>query len=200
MSSTSNSKKSWLRRNKLHFLVGVPLLSFILSPFPFGCGMIYSIEDNLRGHPEGPHGTQPPTFVGLWIRDELVPYDFFGQAFFLMSDGQLAGISGMTSRRWHFDNSSLFVDSISHCGNCYQGNVTSEYTTNFVGADQMLITNRNKLAKRGIAGTYRRFKITAALKLKMSQLSSSKNDDESFNARFVLEVIEQFDNLSNRKR
>ncbi len=83
MSPDSKFRKSWLFRNKLYFIIGFPLLSCGLSPFPFGCGLIYSIGDSLRGHPQGPHGTQPISFVGLWIRDESVPYDFVGQSFFL---------------------------------------------------------------------------------------------------------------------
>ncbi len=198
MSPDSKFRKSCLFRNKLYFIIGFPLLSFGLSPFPFGCGLIYSIGDSLRGHPQGPHGTQPISFVGLWIRDLSIPYDFVGQSFFLMSDGQFAGAPGMTRRCWHFDNSHLFVDSVSLCGNCYHGNVTNEYTTKFVGTDQLLITNQNKSAKKGIAGLYRRFKITSSLKLDLDRLKDSPDENQSFKARSVLNAIEHFENLSSR--
>ncbi len=115
-----------------------------------------------------------------------------------MTDGQFAGAPGMTLRRWHFDNSHLFVDSVSLCGNCYHGNVTNEYTTKFVGTDQLLITNQNKSAKKGIAGLYRRFKITSALKLDLDRLKDSPDENQSFKARSVLNAIEHFENLSSR--
>ncbi|MEI7985204.1 MAG: hypothetical protein WCI55_06215 [Armatimonadota bacterium] len=189
---------SWLYRNKLVFIIGLPLLSCGLSPFPFGCGLIYSIGDTLRGHPQMPHGTQPPSYVGLWIRDEFVQFDFVGQSFYLMSDGKFVGIAGMTRRCWHFDNSHLFVDSVSLCGNCYQGNVTTKYTTQFIDSDQLLITNQNKNAEKGISGHYRRFKITAALKSNLNRLKESPDEDKSFKARSVLYAIEGFENLSNQ--
>ncbi|HXH60755.1 MAG TPA: hypothetical protein VNI20_05295, partial [Fimbriimonadaceae bacterium] len=44
-------------------LVSIVLLYF-LAPWP-GLGMIYSITDPLRGHPDSRHGTQPSKFVGL---------------------------------------------------------------------------------------------------------------------------------------
>jgi len=191
---------TWLGKNKWYFIVGVPLLSFALAPFPLGCGMIYPIRDTLRGHPQGTHGTQPQNFVGLWIREETVIYDFLGQAFYLMPDGRIAGMMGMTETRWHFDDDCLFTDSVSHCGNCYQGNVTDVHTIEFVGADQMIVTNKDKNAERGIAGKYRRVDITSALKSEMNSLEDSSNDVERFKSRTVLRVIEQFENLSKLKR
>src|SRR5438105_5040543 len=117
MSSDSRLRKSRRGRNKMYFIIGVPLLCIALAPFPLGLGMIYPIRDILRGHPQWPHGAQPLNFVGLWIRDESVMYDFVGQAFYLMPDGRFAGLSGMTERRWHFDKNYLFIDSVSRCGN-----------------------------------------------------------------------------------
>jgi hypothetical protein len=178
----------------------VPLLCFVLLPFPIGCGLIYPIRDVLRGHPAGTHGSQPQKFVGLWIRDETVEFDFLGQAFYLMPDGRLAGLTGMTERRWHFDNNCLFVDSVSRCGNCYSGNVTTEHTISFSGEGKMFVTNKNKAAKRGIAGNYRRAEITGDLKAEMSRLSRSANDDESFRARMVLRAVEMFEGLSKLER
>lgn len=189
----------WLGRNKWCFIVGVPLLCFALAPFPLGCGMIYPISDTLRGHPQGPHGAQPQNFVGLWIRDEAVMYDFLGQAFYLMPDGRFAGMGGMTERRWHFDDNCFFIDSVSRCGNCYQGNVTDEHTIRFIGADQLFVTNRDEDANRGIAGKYRRVEINGALKSEMSRLKDSVNEGESFKAHTVLRALEQFELLSKLK-
>jgi len=191
---------NWICRKKWHFIVGVPLFSYALAPFPLGCGMIYPIRDTLRGHPERPHGTQPQNLVGLWIRDEPVMYDFLGQSFYLMPDGKFAGMSGMTVRRWHFDDSRLFIDSVSRCGNCYQGNVTTDHTIRFVGADYLFVTNRDMNAKRGIRGKYRRIEVDSALKSEMSRLQDSPDEGESFKARTVLGAIEQFETLSSLKR
>jgi hypothetical protein len=196
MSSVSQLRKSWLARNKIVFIVGVPLLCFALAPFPLGCGMIFPIRDSLRGHPEGPHGAQPGKFVGLWIRDETVMHDFVGQALYLMPDGRFAGMPGMTVRRWHFDNGRLFIDSVSRCGNCYQGNVTTEHTIKFVGADQLFVTNGNKNAKRGVAGKYRRVEITGSLESELSRLKESTDEGVIFKAHTVERVIGHFENLS----
>jgi hypothetical protein len=176
------------------------LFCFALAPFPLGLGMIYPIRDHLRGHPEGPHGTQPRNFVGLWIREESVKYDFLGQAFYLMPDGRFAGMPGMTKRRWHFDDDCLYIDSVSLCGNCYQGNVTSEHTIKFIAADHLLVTNRNMNVKRGITGQYRRVEITDAFKSELSRLEESSDEGESFKARSALRAIEQFEILSKLAR
>lgn len=197
MSSTSKLW-NWISRNKWYLIVGVPLLSFALAPFP-GCGMIYPITDNLRGHPERRHGTQPQNLVGFWVRDESVMYDFLGQAFYLMPDGRFAGMQGMTVRRWHFDDNLLSVDSVSRCGNCYRGNVTTEYSVRLVDGDQMFVTNRDKNANRGISGKYRRVEVNSALQSAMSRLQDSPNEGESFKARMVLKAIEQFDQMSKLK-
>jgi hypothetical protein len=85
MPSATNFR-SWISKTKWYFIRGVPVLAFALAPFPIGCGAIYPVVDTLRGHPEGTHGHQPSNFVGLWIRDESVMYDFRGQAFYLMAD------------------------------------------------------------------------------------------------------------------
>jgi len=187
---------TWLGRSKWYFIIGVPLICFALIPFPIGCGMIYPITDRLRGHPEGPHGSHPQRFAGLWIRDESVEFDFLGQAFYLMPDGRFAGMPGMTQRRWHFDDGCLFIDSVSRCGNCYQGNVTTEHMVTFNGATKMLVSNKDKNATRGIAGTYRRVEIDAALKANMNLLKESPDEVQSFRARMVLKAIDQFESLS----
>lgn len=183
----------WLGRHKWFFIIGVPVLGFVLVPFPIGICMIFPIVDTLRGHPEGPHGTQPAKFVGLWINEKAVKYDFRGQAFYLMSDGRLAGMNGMTSRRWHFDDGSLFVDAVSHCGNCYQGNVTSSYSVHFKDENHLTISNRDPNVSRGIGGHYERVDITAALKSEYEAMANSQDDDESFKGRNVLQVIEAFE-------
>ncbi len=199
MSSDSHLKRC-LSRYKVFFIVGVPLLFFALTPFPLGCGMIYPIRDTLRGHPQGSHGTQPQKLVGLWIRDESMTFDFLGQAFYLMPDGRFAGMPGLTERRWHFDDNTLFIDSVSRCGNCYQGNITTEHTIRFVGADQLFVTSRNKKAQRGVAGKYQRVETTDALKSNMARLQESKDEGESFKSLSVLRAIKQFENLSKLKQ
>lgn len=181
----------WIWRNKWYFIVGVPVFSFFLAPFPVGLGMIYPITDRLRGHPEGPHGSHPERFAGMWIRDEVVEFDFLGQAFDMMPDGRFVGMIGLTQRRWHFDDGRLFVDSVSRCGNCYRGNVTSEYSVRFDGPDRMVVANRDKTATRGIAGSYRRVEIDDALRSDMERLTNSTDDNQSFKARMVLQVISQ---------
>ncbi len=116
MTSDFKLRKSWLSKNKWYFIVGLPLFSFVLGPFPFGIGLYFPIRDNLRGHPQGRHGTQPSDFFGLWVRDKSIEFDFIGQAFYLMPDSRFAQTTGMTERHWHFDNNCLFVDSFSRCG------------------------------------------------------------------------------------
>jgi hypothetical protein len=191
--------RSWIRKNKLYFIIGVPLLSIAFAPFPLGCGMIYPLRDHLRGHPQGRHGTQPQNLAGLWVRDETVMYDSLGQSFYLMPDGRLAGTGGMTERRWHFDNSRLFMDSVSRCGNCYQGNVTDEHKIKLIGADQMSVTNTDKDEKRGIGGQYRKVEITENLRSEVGNLHESKNELEKFRAGCVLNAIQHFEVLSRSK-
>ncbi|QYK54333.1 MAG: hypothetical protein KF824_05395 [Fimbriimonadaceae bacterium] len=174
-------------------VIGTLMLTFVFAPFPFGMGMIYPIKDSLRGHPEGAHGTQPSNFVGLWIRDESIMFDFVGEVFYLMPDGRFAGKMGMTSRSWHFDDNTLYVDSVSRCGNCYSGNVTTSFNTQFVGTNELLITSQDPSSQRGIGGTYRRFEITEALKSQLKREMESDNEAESFKARSVLDVIEKYE-------
>jgi hypothetical protein len=197
--ASASRQGNWFSRGRMYFIVGVPLLCAALAPFP-GCGLMYPIRDTLRGHPQGPHGTQPKNLVGFWIREESVMYDFLGQAFYLMPDGRFAGMRGMTVRRWHFDDDRLFIDSVSRCGNCYRGNVTAEHTIRFVGAEQLVVTNRDENAKRGVGGKYRRVEIDDALRSEMSRLSESTDDGESFKARTVLRAIEHFETLSQFKQ
>ena len=94
---------------------------------------------------------------------------------------------------------SGLVDAVSRCGNCYQGNVTSEHSIRFASVNQMFVTNRDKNAKRGIAGKYRRVEINGALKSEMNRLKESPDEGASFKARTVLRAIEQFDQLSKLK-
>ena len=115
-----------------------------------------------------------------------------------MPDGYVAQNGGMTERRWHFDRDRLFIDAVSRCGNCYQGNVTSEFKTKFVGHNQLTITSTGKVSERGIGGVYRRIPITATLKNEMSLLSKSDNYAEFSKAVTVLNAIETFEKASNR--
>lgn len=194
--SASSKFRFRLRSWRTYFFIGVPLLWFALAPFPFGLGMVYPIRDHLRGHPEGPHGTRLQKFVGLWVRDQAVEFDFVGQAFFLLADGRFAGIPGMTARRWHFDNNCLFIDSVSRCGNCYRGNVTTEYSANFLGVDQLFVMNKDKSAKNGIGGMYRRVEVTNAYRSQLNRLRRSVDNDENFKARVTLAAVEQFEAMS----
>jgi hypothetical protein len=180
-----------------YFIIGVPLLSFAFAPFP-GLGLGSNIRDILRGHPGWAHGSHPQKFVGLWIRDDLVRHDFRGQAFYLLADGRVAGMAGMTERRWHYDDDRLFIDSVSRCGNCYDGQHTAEHAVTFSGADKMTAINADKSATRGIMGTYNRVEITDTLKSKMNHLAkSNKYDEEWDGARVVLAAIKQFELMSN---
>lgn len=197
--ATVSQPKTWLSRNKMVFIVGVPLLCCTLAPFPIGCGLIYPITDTVRGHPQGRHGQQPQKLVGLWIRNETVMNDFLGQAFFLMPDGRLAGMSGLTETRWHFDDNRLFIDAVSRCGNCYRGNITTKHGIRFVGADQLVIRKIGKSTQMGVAGHYRRAEINDALKSEMSRMKDSASDEESYKARSVLRAIEHFETLSKAK-
>jgi|CXWL01.1.fsa_nt_gi hypothetical protein len=189
--------KSWVGKGILCFILGGILL-FILAPMP-GLGAIFPIWDNLRGHPQRTHGTHPQNFVGLWVRDEVKMFDFVGQAFYLMPDGELAGYLGMTRRHWHFDDNSFFVDSVSLCGNCYRGNVTTEHTVKFDGADQMIVGNKKKSATRGVSGLYHRVEITDELRSELNCLKKSEDENESFKAGSVLRAIEHIETLSRFK-
>lgn len=163
------------------------LLSPVISPY------FYAIRDQLRGHPQGAHGTHPQNFVGLWVREETVMYDYRGQAFYLMPDGRIAGTQGMTFRRWHFDNNTFFLDSWPGCGNAFRGVETTERTAEFSGPDVLLIADKSSAAKKGVVGKYRRVKITEALKSELDLLQKSENEEESFKARCRLNAIEHYE-------
>lgn len=147
---------------------------------------------------QGRHGTLPDRFVGLWVRDTKIEFDTLGQAFYLMPDGRFAGMPGMTVRRWHFDGNTFFVDSVSRCGNCYQGNVTSEASATFSDPDHMILVSRDKGQTKGFVGHYRRIQITKELKDLMAKQSESEDDEISFRARMVKKVIEHQEALSLR--
>jgi hypothetical protein len=105
----------------------------------------------------------------------------------------------MTQRRWHFDRDRLYIDAISGCGNCYQGNVTTEHKIKFLGPDQLLITNERG-GSRGVVGEYTRVQIDDSLKGRMSRLAESPDENQSFRARMVLRTIEQFEFFAERAR
>lgn len=200
MSSKSPKPKSWLAKRIWNFIIGVPLMCFVFGPLPFplSLGFYYPIRDHLRGHPDGRHGTLPDRFVGLWVRDTTIEFDTLGQAFYLMPGGRFAGMPGMTVRRWHFDRNTFFVDSVSRCGNCYQGNVTSEASASFSDPDHMILVSRDKGQTKGLVGHYRRIQITKELKDLMAKQSESEDDEISFRARMVKKVIEHHEALSLR--
>lgn len=189
-----------MSRNKWWFIIGVPLMGFALLPFPIGCGMAYPIRDVLRGHPQWEHGSHPDKFVGLWIREEAIEFDFKGQAFYLLPDGLVAGLDGMSRRRWHYDNDKFFTDSVSLCGNCYAGNSTSAFKIAFRGANEMVASNLDSSVTRGIGGTYRRFEVSDGLKANMKRLSESTDDKENSKGRNVLRVIERVESLAAFKK
>ncbi len=180
------------------YLVAFLAVGFLLLPIiePY----FFSIRDQLRGHPQGAHGTHPQKFVGLWVREETVMYDFTGQAFYLMPDGKIAGTQGMTFRRWHFDNNTLFLDSWSGCGNCYHGVQTTERTAEFSGPDALLITDKTGAAKKGVVGKYRKVKITEALKSELDLLRKSENEEESFKARCMQNAIEHYERFMDLRK
>ncbi len=173
------------------YLVAFLAVGFLLLPIiePY----FYAIRDQLRGHPQGAHGTHPQKFVGLWVREETVMYDYRGQAFYLMPDGKIAGTQGMTFRRWHFDNNTFFLDSWPGCGNAFRGVETTERTAEFSGPDTLLITDKTGATERGVVGKYRRFKITEALKSELGLLRKSENEEESFKARCTVNAIEHYE-------
>lgn len=177
----------WRWINAAAFLAVGFLLLPIIEPY------FYAIRDHLRGHPKGAHGTHPQKFVGLWVREETVMYDYRGQAFYLMPDGKIAGTEGMTFLRWHFDNNIFFLDSWSGCGNGYMGVQTTERTAEFSGRDALLISDKSGGAKKGVLGKYRRVKITEALKSELDLLQKSENEEESFRARCTLSAIEHYE-------
>lgn len=187
--------RKWIKKTAIFFAVAVPAC-FFLAPFPFGAGVIFTIKDSLRGHPQRPHGHQPVKYVGLWVRDETEMYDFLGQAFCLLPDGNFAGMMGMTSRYWHYDHNRLYIDAVSHCGNCYQGNVTSEYELHFTGDNRLLILSLNGRERKGIGGVYRRVEIGSALQQRLTTEAQSADDLVRFKARMVLQAIKQMGYLS----
>lgn len=192
---SQTSSKPWARRYWKQLIVGTVFSWLILTPFP-GLGTIFPIRDALRGHPHGTHGTQPSEFVGLWIpvgpsNDESVK-----QAFYLTSHGRVGGRSGMTSRRWHFDNKTFFIDAVSLCGNCYQGNVTCRFFTRFLGSNEVEMIPQDTPRWPKIAGRYRRVEVTDVFKEELNQLKDSSIDSERLNALNVLDAIKQAEHWS----
>ncbi len=199
MTNNTQSRRRWVQRGKIFAVVGLPTLLVLAFFSLFGLGpFVYPITDALRGHPHGRHGTQPLKFIGLWVRDETVEYDSFGQAFYLTSDGRFAGSMGMTERRWHFDKGHFYVDSISHCGNCNHGNITTEASVTFTDADHMTLSSKDTVEGRGLVGHYRRVQITPDYTALVAKQMDSEDDTTSFRARSVERAIQHFEFLSKK--
>ncbi len=162
-----------------------------------GLGLL--MWDTLRGHPKWRHGTQPTKFVGLWVRDGAATSPNVAQAFYVMPDRILADLDGLRQRLWHCENSRLFIDTYSLCGNAYPGTTTSEYSTKFVGPDQLLIENRENKVRDPFAGRYRRWEITDQLRSYLLLLQDSKDDAASIKAYRILKTINRFDRFSKLK-
>jgi hypothetical protein len=178
------------------WVYSIAILAFGVVTLPVTAPMFYLTTDYLRGHPQGRHGAQPEHLVGLWSRDVTVESDFLGQAFYLMPDGRLVGTPGLTFRRWHFDNNKLYVDSVSMCGNCFQGNVTTERLVSFESVDRINISDPNGEVRSGIVGKYSRVVISPQFKAELRKREESESEKESFKARRMLMVIEHFERLT----
>lgn len=185
--------KSWIK-NMWLYLVAFMAIGFLFSP-AFSA-FYFPIRDQLRGHPQADHGTHPEKFVGLWVRDEVNLYDSMGQAFYLMSDGRVAGTSSMRFRRWHFDANTLYIDSWSGCGNSYKGVETTELSVNFNGPSLLRISSRSGSATKGVGGTYRRVIVNEALKSDLEHRQMSGDEKQRFKARMMLDAVRQFEVLS----
>lgn len=192
----ATTKKRKIVRTVVTIVITLPILWFILMPFP-GMGLIFAIIDPLRGHPHGPHGTQPEKFVGMWIQEEPEMYGFRSSAFILMDNSRVADGPGMSFRHWHVDNDRFFVDYMSRCGNCYAGNQTGEYEYEFDGSDRMKITHVEGTFNLRYKGWYRRVEVTDEFVRKMEELEKSDYDAIGSQARWALFAIEQYESIQN---
>lgn len=188
--------KSWIKNIWL-YLVAVMAIGFLFSP-AFGV-FYFPLRDQLRGHPQAAHGTHPENFVGLWVRDEVVLNDTYGQAFYLMSDGRVAGTSSLTFRRWHFDANALYIDSWSGCGNSYCGVETTELSAEFDGPNSLRISSGSDSTAKGVGGTYRRVIVNETLKSELDLRQMSDDEKQQFKARMTLDAVRQFEDLSKAK-
>ncbi len=168
----------------------LPLLWFLLAPFP-GMALIYSITDPLRGHPESKHGTNPKSFIGLWVKEEPVEFGFTSNSLAFVEDGSFARRSGTSRRSWHYDDSRLSFDRVSGCGNCYRGVVTSDFSVEFEGNDRMKLTQVANGYERDVKGWYRRTKITEELKTRMTLQAKLEDYTLMSQATSILDAIEQ---------
>lgn len=170
-------------------------LWFVLMPFP-GAGMIYLITDTLHGHPHRPHGKHPQSLVGLWVKEEPVPFGMLANALSLTEKGKIGRSTGMSSYTWHCEGSRLSIDSISHCGNCYAGTVTQPFEVKFEGTDRVLLTPLGRPHGHGVEGWYRLTTITPELRREMqrrldtARLDPASDDVEYSLARSVIDAID----------
>lgn len=114
-----------------------------------------------------------------------------------MSDWQVADIPSMSQRTWHYDKGRLCIDSVSRCGNCYSGIVTSEYTAAFDGTDRMELRYADGHGPR-YSGWYKRVPISDTLRASMERQEQSGSDIERSQARMVLFAMDEFVRKSNR--
>ena len=182
-------KKRFYKKVVITAVVAVPLLWFILAPFP-GMAMIYSITDPLRGHPHRPHGNQPGEFVGMWMQEEPEEYGFRATAFILLGDSNVANGGGMSSLRWHVEGDTFFGDYMSRCGNCYAGNLTGKYEYEFDGPDRLKLTHVDETFNLKYSGWYRRTEITEELVTELEELEKLGREAKSSQALWALLAIE----------
>jgi hypothetical protein len=170
-------------------VVATPCLWFILAPFP-GMGLVYSITDPLRGHPNRPHGSHSAALLGLWVKDGPIDFGYFANALALSPNGKFSRTTGMSRYSWHNDDSRLYLDYVSGCGNCYAGVVTREYRIEFDGSDRIRLTPVSTGRVNDVEGWYTRTEVTDELVAKMESLKDVEDYAISSQAMSVLDAIE----------
>jgi hypothetical protein len=182
-------RERFLKRAAVTSVIAVPLLWFVLAPFP-GLGLIYSITDPLRGHPHSKHGTQPSEYVGLWVKENPVEFGFISNAISLLADGHIGQQTGTSRLSWHFDDSLFSLDRVSGCGNCYRGVLTSDFKVEFDGKDRIKLTPVESYSLRDIEGWYQRMDMTQDLRDRMTEQAKHDDDAISAQARAILRAFE----------
>ncbi len=177
--------------------VAIVVLFAVCGPMAFA--PLYALRSSLSAHPERDHGTHPAQFLGLWVKEEPVEFGFRANAIGFLADGEFAGTRGTLRRSWHFDDSRMYFDHVSCCGNCYQGVVTAAFKVEFDGDDRikLTVTEYDGYA-RDIGGWYRRTEITDEL---VARMESQKDLDDyaiSSQARSVLDAIEHMERGSSK--
>lgn len=186
-------------RKKIWVFVVVGIYACLTWCAPVLSAYYVRMRDQLRGHPYAAHGTHPEKFAGLWVRDHVVLDDPKGQAFYLMSDGRMAGRSNNTRRRWHFDANTLYIDFVYRDTGDFSGVHTTEFFATFDGPNSLRIWSRSGSATKGIGGTYRRVIVNDALKPDLFSLMSSGDEKQRFKARMMLDAVSEYEYLSKAK-